>query len=92
MAKYKELIRFSYVINPDNPFITNSRALSPTLGGETIVVAALELLPLSPSIIIKPLVSLEVIIRTLLLSSPPLFSFFSNIYLSRIPFYSRTLT
>jgi hypothetical protein len=91
-AKYKELIWLSYVINPNDPFITNSRALSLTPGGETIIVAALELLPLSPSTIIEPLVGLEVIIRTLLLSSPPLFSFFSNIYSSRIPFYSRTLT
>jgi hypothetical protein len=61
-AKYKELIWLSYIINPNNPFITNSRALSPTPGGETIIVAVLELPPLSPSTIIKPLVGLEVII------------------------------
>ena len=91
-AKYKELIRLSYVIDPNDPFITNPRVPSPTPGGETIMVAAPEPPPLSPSTIIEPLASLEVIIRTLLLSSPPLFSFFSNIYLSRIPFCSRTLT
>jgi len=62
IVKYKELIRFSYIINPNNPFITNSRVLLLTLRGETIIVAILELLPLSPSTIIKPLVSLEVII------------------------------
>jgi len=62
IAKYKELIRLSHIINPNNPFITNPRALSPAPGGETIIVAVLEPLPSSPSTIIKPLVSLEVII------------------------------
>jgi hypothetical protein len=62
MAKYKELIWLNYIINPNNSFITNSRALLLTPGGETIIVAILELLSLSPSIIIKPLVGLEVII------------------------------
>ena len=61
-AKYKELIWLSYIINPNNPFITNPRVLSPALGEETIIVAILEPLPSSPSTIIKPLVSLEVII------------------------------
>jgi len=62
IAKYKELIWLSYIINPNNPFITNPRALSLTPGGGTIIVAILEPLLLSPSTIIKPLVSLEVII------------------------------
>ena len=62
ITKYKELIWLSYIINPNNPFITNPRVLSPTLGGETIIIAILEPLPLSPSTIIEPLVSLEVII------------------------------
>jgi hypothetical protein len=73
-AKYEELIRFGHVIDPDDPFVTNSRAPSPTPGGETIVVAAPELPPSSPSTIVEPLAGLEVIVRTLLLSSPPLFS------------------
>ena len=76
MAKYKELIRLGHIADPDDPFIINSRAPSPAPGGETIVVAAPEPPPSSPSTIVEPLAGLEVIVQTLLLSSPPLFSFF----------------
>jgi len=62
ITKYKELIRLSYIINSNNPFITNPRVLLLVLGRETIIVVILEPLPLSLSTIIKPLVSLEVII------------------------------
>jgi hypothetical protein len=71
-AKYEELIRLGYILDPDDPFTTNSRAQSVAPGGETpgvtFGVDRLERETSSPSTIIDPRAEFGMIVRTHLLS------------------------
>ena len=75
-TKYKELIRLGYILDPNDPFTTNSRVQSVAPGGKTprvtFRVDRLERETSSSSTIINPRAEFGIIIQTHLLS----YSFF----------------